>query len=335
LLFGEGAVDTLFGGSGNDTLDYGSGDEVLSDGGSGDDSIVGGAGNDTLTVSAPPTGSDTLDGSEGYSNLANDDTTADGDIDVLDLSGLTPGTDYTIAYEPVGGATQEATVTAGVNPGQVSEDGTVTFSNGETLVFRNIETVICFVKGTLIDTPEGPKRVEELEVGDLVTTKDNGAKPLQWIGKRTMPADGKFAPILIRKGTIGNDTDLMVSPQHRILFEGWQAELMFGKWSVLAPAIALKNDKSIFSVESAEVEYIHIMFDQHELVMSNGCWTESFYPGDMGIGSMEEETRREFFEIFPELEHNLGSFGETVRPVLKSKEAQLFAANPDILWQSK
>jgi hypothetical protein len=46
--------------------------------------------------------------------------------------------------------------------------------------------VICFTPGTRIETPEGPRLVEELREGDHVQTRDNGAEEIQWIGSRRM-----------------------------------------------------------------------------------------------------------------------------------------------------
>ncbi|MFA5582109.1 MAG: Hint domain-containing protein, partial [Paracoccaceae bacterium] len=37
---------------------------------------------------------------------------------------------------------------------------------------------LCFTPGTLIDTPDGPRLVEDLRPGDLVLTADHGAQPL-------------------------------------------------------------------------------------------------------------------------------------------------------------
>lgn len=42
--------------------------------------------------------------------------------------------------------------------------------------------VPCFTPGTLIETPDGPRAVEDLQVGDLVSTLDNGVQKLIWVG---------------------------------------------------------------------------------------------------------------------------------------------------------
>lgn len=96
---------------------------------------------------------------------------------------------------------------------------------GVTVPYSSIP---CFVSGTLIETVQGPKAVEALCAGDLIQTRDNGVRPLSWIGGRTVAATGRMAPVRITAGALGVERDLLVSPQHRMLLEGWQAETMFG-----------------------------------------------------------------------------------------------------------
>ena len=66
---------------------------------------------------------------------------------------------------------------------------------------------------------------EKLAAGDMVVTMDHGPQPIRWIGSSKRP-DRQLAPILIRKGALGNTRDLRVSPQHRMLLSGWQAEVL-------------------------------------------------------------------------------------------------------------
>jgi len=84
--------------------------------------------------------------------------------------------------------------------------------------------LFCFTAGTLIKTQSGEVLIEDLAKGDMVLTMDHGYQPIRWIGSSKRPATGNMAPILIRKGALGNDRDLRVSPQHRMLLQGWQAE---------------------------------------------------------------------------------------------------------------
>ncbi len=185
--------------------------------------------------------------------------------------------------------------------------------------------VTCFVRGTEIEGANGPVAVEDLKVGDLLRTVDNGLQPLRWVGRRRVAAKGDFAPILIGKGALGNDVALRVSPQHRVLLSGWKAELFFGQIEVLASAKSLVNGDTIVREVGGEVEYFHIMFDQHELVFSAGIETESFHPGQLGWSTLSQEAREEILCLFPELRMNgVESYGEPVRPMARGFEAQLF-----------
>ena len=116
-----------------------------------------------------------------------------------------------------------------------------------------------------------------------------------------MPATGVLAPILIRKGALGNDRDLRVSPQHRMLLQGWQAEMLFGEEEVLATAKSLVNDHSILRDEGGEVEYFHMLFDTHEIIYAEGAPSESFHPGEQGWKTLDQGTRDEILTLFPEL----------------------------------
>ena len=46
-------------------------------------------------------------------------------------------------------------------------------------------TVVCFARNTHIQTITGQKQVQDLTVGDLIFTRDNGYQPIRWIGQRS------------------------------------------------------------------------------------------------------------------------------------------------------
>ena len=186
--------------------------------------------------------------------------------------------------------------------------------------------VTCFVRGTKIETASGPVAVEHLNTGDLIRTVDNGLQPLRWIGQRAVPAENAFAPILIRKGALGNTEDLRVSPQHRILLSGWRAEIYLGMPEVLASAKSLINGETILRETGGEVEYFHIMFDRHELVYAAGIESESFHPGEMGWNALTDASREEILTLFPELrDEGFKAYGVTARPTIKPREAQFLS----------
>jgi len=187
---------------------------------------------------------------------------------------------------------------------------------------------VCFTSGTRIATVSGDRCIEDLVAGDLVLTMDRGYQPIRWIGSSKRPATGDLAPILIRKGALGNDRDLRVSPQHRMLLQGWQAEMLFGKEEeVLATAKSLVNDHSILREEGGEVDYFHMLFDTHEIIYAEGAPSESFHPGEQGWKALDQATRDEILTLFPELGMGLNaSYGPSVRTSLKHSQGQLLGA---------
>ena len=95
------------------------------------------------------------------------------------------------------------------------------------------------------------------------------------------------------------ERDLVVSPQHRVLVSGALPELLFGENEVLVAAIHLVGRPGITRVEAAEVTYLHLMFDRHEIVLSDGLWSESFQPGDRTLAGMDHAQRAEIEALFP------------------------------------
>ncbi|MCO6384602.1 Hint domain-containing protein [Oceanicola sp. 502str15] len=193
--------------------------------------------------------------------------------------------------------------------------------------FIKLDQVPCFVSGTLIATPSGEVPVESLAPGDLVLTHDDGPQPLRWIGRRAVPALGAMAPIHIRANTFGAHRALTISPLHRLMIRDPLAELMFGDGEVLVAAKELVNGSSVTRLEGGEVEYVHLLFDRHQVVFSEGLPTESFLPGGQMQHSFEAEIVEEICAIFPELNPETGEgYGPAARRMLSGYEARLWAA---------
>lgn len=192
--------------------------------------------------------------------------------------------------------------------------------------FVNASSIPCFVAGTLIRTPGGDVPVEDLEPGDLVETRDDGAQPLSWTGGRSVAAEGAFAPIRIAADTFGRHGELMVSPQHRVLVRGAHAELFFGEDEVLVAAKDLVNGRSVSRRPGGKVTYVHLMFDRHQVIYSEGLETESFLPGPQIVNLLERPVAEEICALFPELDPETGAgYSAAARPALKSFEGRLLA----------
>ena len=184
----------------------------------------------------------------------------------------------------------------------------------------------CFAAGTRIATVRGEITVEDLQVGDVVQTMDSGLRPIRWIGRRSVPGTRDFAPIRFKAGAVGNVRDLVVSPMHRILMRGWRADLYFGETELLVPAKYLVDGDQVFVEPVESVEYFHILFDQHEVIFSDGAPTESFFPGEQILES-DDGIRRELEALFPELFSNKSvAFSQTARPTVKFHDAAVLRA---------
>ncbi|AKS46067.1 Ca2+-binding protein, RTX toxin-related [Octadecabacter temperatus] len=309
VINGEIDDDTLFGGEGDDTLDGGANDDTI-EGGEGNDTIIGGTGVDELSGGL---GSDTFLGGNGGDVVVGGEDPDDGDVDVLDLTGS---------------GVANITYTDG-DP----EAGEVTFLDGSTMTFSEIENVIpCFTPGTTIATPKGERLVEELREGDRIITRDNGIQEIRWVGRKEMSgkslvANPHLKPILVRAGSLGNglpERDMLVSPNHRMLVASEKTQLYFEEREVLAAAKHLVGSEGIHAVDVMGTAYIHFMFDRHEVVLSNGAWTESFQPGDYSLKGIGNSQRNEIFELFPELQEKQGLEGyQSARRALKKHEAKL------------
>ena len=174
----------------------------------------------------------------------------------------------------------------------------------------DIVTVPCFAAGTMIRTPAGDVAIETLRVGELVMTLDGGPQPVRWIGSRKLTVADleerpNLRPIRIKAGVLGKGvptTDLVVSPQHRILVRSKIAQRLFGVDEVLVAVKQLLLIDGIDVVANQDgIEYFHFLFDNHQVVISNGAETESLYTGPEALKSVGPVAQEEIFAIFPEL----------------------------------
>ncbi|WP_342714590.1 Hint domain-containing protein [Celeribacter neptunius] len=196
--------------------------------------------------------------------------------------------------------------------------------------------VICFTPGTRILTPDGPGLVEELSEGDAVQTKDNGVQKLRWIGRRHVSGARLYAmpelrPIRFRANALGAgvpDEDLIVSPQHRMLIGGQAARDLFNADEVLVAAKDLVNDTSIVKERHMrQLEYIHLLFDCHQVIFANGMETESFHPAFADLGQVPEAQKAELYERFPHLGETPENYGPAARRTLSTAEAAILMHN--------
>ena len=167
----------------------------------------------------------------------------------------------------------------------------------------------CFAAGTRITTETGPLPIESLGVGDRVQTRDHGIQKIRWIGRATldrkMLSKARFTrPIRIKRGALGRNLpkrDLYLSPMHRVLSFGPQINLLFAENEAFAAAKFLTPLEGVSQQNPKSVTYYHLLFDRHEVIQSEGVWTESLYLGENSAGGFDQDQLQELCCLFPEL----------------------------------
>jgi hypothetical protein len=314
-LDGGAGNDTISGDGGNDSIDGGTGNDSV-DGGTGDDTVAGGDGDDVFVFEAGDGDDVITDFNTGNSGALNDGDQTNNDF--LDLDPFYGSISEVRDDLNDDGILNQST---GVATGSTALGGSITLTgvSASDITTDNVN-VACFTAGTLIDTDKGPVPVEHLTSDMRLTTMDNGFQPVRAVVSRVVPGQCRFAPIVISKGALGNDRELVVSPAHRMIIAGWQTELMFGYDEVLASAKSLTNGDTIYSRPVDEVEYFHILLDRHEIIFAEGSATESYF---LDSESIIDEAALELMALFPDL---FDIVGTTARPVLRGYEIKaLFA----------
>ncbi|MBZ4023184.1 hypothetical protein CKO11_12025 [Rhodobacter sp. TJ_12] len=316
------------------SLDGGAGDDVIT-GSDFADSLRGGTGSDTITTG---TGADTIAATAGDSGI---DTVTDFDLtglgsgpttDQLDTSALTGGTG-------AGGTVRAFDV-------DVRDDGLgnalLTFPSGEQLVLTGVDyTTInsasslhamgipCFVAGTRIATPQGPRLIEDIRVGDLVLTRDSGAQPVIWhaaraLGPKALAGRAALRPVEVFAAP-GELRPLRVSAQHAVLvpIDGTAHLVRAGHLAALAP----KRARVMHSRK--RVSYHHLLLPAHALICAEGHWSESLWPGPMAFAALSPADRLGLLRLRPDLARGLlglapveRAYGPPAQVILRRRDVQ-------------
>jgi hypothetical protein len=152
----------------------------------------------------------------------------------------------------------------------------------------------CFLEGTEILTSDGPKRIEQLAVGDLLVTEFGGLRPIQWIGyysykradaskpwaRGALPV--RLAPSAIAPGI--PSADLYVTSEHGLYIDG-----------VIVPVHSLINGTTIKLHEAedcCELKYYHVKLETHDVIYAEGAPCETLQQVSEAFANFADYLRR-------------------------------------------
>ena len=195
---------------------------------------------------------------------------------------------------------------AGSGESLETTDGGATYT---TQTGPNSGTIPCFLRGTLIETTNGPIRVEDMTPGQVVITANGQTRRVEMCLRRQAiaiagDASERFFPIKIVKNALGPgvpSTDLYVSRQHRVLISSKIARRMFGTDEVLVAAVRLLDlaDVSV-AYDCALPVYYHLVLESHDVVLANGAPCESFLLAPQSLQSVDRLSQKRIYARFPQ-----------------------------------
>jgi Hint domain len=140
----------------------------------------------------------------------------------------------------------------------------------------------CFLRGTMIRTAHGDRKIEDLTIGDLLPTVFGGARPILWIGRylfrKSDPTRAwvkDVLPVRVARSALGPDVpyaDLFVTRAHSLLID-----------DMLVPVGNLINDTTIAVYDDCavdELEFFHIKFEAHDVIYAEGTPCETLLDVD-------------------------------------------------------
>ncbi|MEL6571450.1 MAG: Hint domain-containing protein [Pseudomonadota bacterium] len=176
---------------------------------------------------------------------------------------------------------------------------------------------VSFTRGTHITMASGRQMpIEDLRTGDRVLTRDDGPQEIRWVGQTTLRATGSFAPVVIRRGALHNENDLVVSPDHRLFVYQRQDKLGAGRSEVLVKVRHLINGDTVYQHDGGFVDYFQLLFDEHQIIYAEGIAAESLLIGPTTRAAV------------PERVHSRGA-GHSHRPHLDYEVDEELLDTPD------
>ena len=188
-------------------------------------------------------------------------------------------------------------------------------------------------QGTRIKTLRGEVLVETLRPGDRVMTRDNGYQAIRWIGNMLCDVNAArgWSAVRLRKGALGRgmpDRALKVAAGQRLLLGGSGLRQHLDVPEGLVCAMDLTCLSGVAPLRGPPQPYVQILFDQHDLFLTEGTWSDSFLPTSAAMTRLSSTARADLVQRMPDPctapARRLLTSAE-VRTVLRARTAQKLA----------
>ncbi|MEO8530136.1 MAG: Hint domain-containing protein [Deltaproteobacteria bacterium] len=162
----------------------------------------------------------------------------------------------------------------------------------------------CFVSGTRVETPTGPRLIEDLKAGDDVVSGSTGAaRAILWAGQRrvspsAMRRNPSLQPVLLPRHVLGNHSDLLLSRSHAVAL-GLPGDARLFRAGQLLHAVP--GVRPVASETS--VTYHHLYLASHDLIVANGLLCETFLPGPRAIATLGSRSRKRLLDVLEQGPH--------------------------------
>jgi hypothetical protein len=132
----------------------------------------------------------------------------------------------------------------------------------------------------------------------------------------------------VAANALGEHGRLLISPQPRLLIREERVSMLFDANEVLVAAKHLVNGDTVCRcMQNPDVTYVHLLFDRHEILHTNGIWSESYLPGPEASTGFDRDAQAEILALFPQLDLATGhGYGPAARLSLRGYEARALQA---------
>ena len=134
--------------------------------------------------------------------------------------------------------------------------------------------------GTLVDTPDGPRPIQTLQLGDLVTTRSHGDQKIRWILRGQRPNVGFDRASRVHAPALGLEADLTTTGRQRLELPYDQVQQVLGEDIATLESNALTHVSE--PVSGLSQPYFQLLLDMHDCIRLNGIWAEATYIGRLG-----------------------------------------------------